>query len=417
MKSADLKGKSIDRLMAIKKLSDATKFQYLNSLSQYLTYLKEDPDALVSDASKNPKAFEKQFVAFLDKKNKETSAATVAGVRNSVKKFLDVNRVERIDWNYINDCIPEKRRYGEDRAPTADEIRRIVNAADLRIKCLVLFLCSSGARIGSLEYLKWGDIMEVEHEGTKFAKVIIYRGEPEQYETFMTPEAYTHLLEYRNLRESMGEKVTPQSFVYATAANVDNFRPEKVRKLSAKTAKNLLRRLLKRLNMRPVIHQGKNSIRYEFKEAHGFRKFFKTRMEMSGVKPIITEMMMGHAIGVAGSYMKPTEEEMVSEYAKAIGNLTIVERREEKSDLRSAFREQLMLVAGFKPEEIAKMDVAKIPDEELQRMIRQKLLGEMANNGNRQKVVPSDEVENHLFQGWEYQASLPNGKAILRLPN
>ena len=55
-------------------------------------------------------------------------------------------------------------------------------------------------------------------------------------------------------------------------------------------------------------------------------------MELSGAKPIITEMLMGHTIGVANSYMKPTLEEMVSEYVKAIPNLTIGGAVGEKAD-------------------------------------------------------------------------------------
>jgi integrase len=57
--------------------------------------------------------------------------------------------------------------------------------------------------------------------------------------------------------------------------------------------------------------------------AHGFRKFFTTQLVNSRVNPEIREMLLGHDIGLAGAYYKPTVEDMYAEYEKAIDNLTI----------------------------------------------------------------------------------------------
>ncbi|HEV2139332.1 MAG TPA: site-specific integrase [Nitrososphaerales archaeon] len=418
MNTYGLEGRSIDRLLSLKKLADVSKEQYLNSLRQFLVYSKQDPDALVTSARTHHKAFEKRLIDFLGKKEAETSPSTAALIRNSVKKFLDVNGVAGIDWPYIDDHITEKKRFGQDRAPTMDEIRRMVNAADLRVKCIVLFLCSSGARIGAINQLKWRDVAEVESDGVKLARVTIYRGEREQYDAFITPEACENLLEYRRYRENVGEKVTLQSPVFVTASNVDDFRPERIRALATDTVKNLLARLQKQLGLREVLSEGKNARRFEFKQGHGFRKFFKTRMELSGAKPIMTEMLMGHAVGVSNSYMKPTQEEMIGEYVKAIDNLTIIGKREERTDRKTEFKREILLkVGGYSKEEVDKLDLAGMQDEEIQKMVRERLLGVMANNGNHQRVIPINEVETYLTKGWEYVAALPTGKAVLKLPN
>lgn len=63
-----------------------------------------------------------------------------------------------------------------------------------------------------------------------------------------------------------------------------------------------------------------------------------------------------------------------------------------------------------------KLDLSKTSDEEFQKMVREKLLGLMANNGSRQKAIRTAEVENYLRQGWEYVASLPDDRAVLKLP-
>ena len=55
----------------------------------------------------------------------------------------------------------------------------------------------------------------------------------------------------------------------------------------------------------------------------GFRKFFTTQLINSKVNPEIREMLLGHKIGLASCYYRPTVEEMYEEYSKAIDNLTI----------------------------------------------------------------------------------------------
>jgi hypothetical protein len=41
-------------------------------------------------------------------------------------------------------------------------------------------------------------------------------------------------------------------------------------------------------------------------------------------------MLLGHGIGLAGAYYKPTEDEMLEEYMKAADNLTINEENRLK---------------------------------------------------------------------------------------
>jgi len=48
--------------------------------------------------------------------------------------------------------------------------------------------------------------------------------------------------------------------------------------------------------------------------------------------------------------------------------------------------------------------------------VRRKLLGSMVNNGNSQRVVSLDDVEEFLSRGWNFVARLNDEKAILRLP-
>src|ERR671914_633809 len=62
--------------------------------------------------------------------------------------------------------------------------------------------------------------------------------------------------------------------------------------------------------------------RHEWKAAHGFRKFYKSRAEQI-MRPINVEITMGHNIGISASYYRPTEQDVLEDYLKAIDLLTV----------------------------------------------------------------------------------------------
>ena len=44
-------------------------------------------------------------------------------------------------------------------------------------------------------------------------------------------------------------------------------------------------------------------------------------------------------------------------------------------------------------------------------------MGAMVNNGASQKVIDVDEVERFLSRGWDFVATLPDDRIVVRLPN
>jgi integrase len=409
-------GESVQRLLGSARLSDATKRGYLGRVRQYLREAQMAPDELVAAARSRPREFEERFIAFIRETGRRSSTSTTTAFRDSVKRFLEINRVEGVNWGYVNEFVPGAKKAGQDRAPTLEEVRRVVDVADLRMKCLVLFLCSSGARIGSVQWLRWKDVEEVEVGGEKFAKLVIYRGEPEEYVTFITPECHRYWQEYRRWRESIGEKVAPSSHVFVTQGNATSFNSGGVRPASVKTLKNLLGRLLDNLGLRSAISERGGYRNYEFKQAHGFRKFFKTRMEVAGVKPLAIETMMGHNTGVSKSYYKPTTEELAKEYSKAIAELTVVKGGKglDKDAVLATIRREMM-GGRYTEEEIREFgDLSRLTVGQFVEILDRKAMG--LNGNSAQKVVPLSEVRALVEQGWEYVSQLPDGYTIVRLP-
>ncbi|HKQ21423.1 MAG TPA: hypothetical protein VJS91_05250, partial [Nitrososphaeraceae archaeon] len=68
---------------------------------------------------------------------------------------------------------------------------------------------------------------------------------------------------------------------------------------------------------------------------HGFRKFFTKQLVDSKLNPEIREMLLGHKIGLASAYYKPTEDEMYQEYSKAIDLLTTNEENRLKRQVEN----------------------------------------------------------------------------------
>jgi hypothetical protein len=66
-------------------------------------------------------------------------------------------------------------------------------------------MAASGIRLGAWDYLKWKHIKAIKNEDKVIAaKIIVYAGEPEEYFSFITPEAYFELekwMKYRVLME------------------------------------------------------------------------------------------------------------------------------------------------------------------------------------------------------------------------
>jgi hypothetical protein len=65
------------------------------------------------------------------------------------------------------------------------------------------------------------------------------------------------------------------------------------------------------------------AIRHEVQRNHGFRKFANTQMVQAKVDAAAKEMLLGHSIGLDDKYYRPTPEQLLDEYLKAVDLLTI----------------------------------------------------------------------------------------------
>jgi len=71
--------------------------------------------------------------------------------------------------------LGESGRKNTDRASTHEEIKKILDVADLRMKVIVLLMASTGMRIGGIPELKLRHLEEVAKEEEKIYKITFTR--------------------------------------------------------------------------------------------------------------------------------------------------------------------------------------------------------------------------------------------------
>ncbi|HEY9492076.1 MAG TPA: hypothetical protein VIP56_08830 [Nitrososphaeraceae archaeon] len=124
----------------------------------------------------------------------EITAATLTNFVKSLKLYTEMAEI-LIPWKKITRGLPRPRGVANDRAPTVDEIRQLIQYPDRRIKPILYTMASSGIRLGAWDYLKWKHITPIHSEagGVLAAKIIVYAGDSEEYYAFISPR---HIIRY-----------------------------------------------------------------------------------------------------------------------------------------------------------------------------------------------------------------------------
>ena len=106
-----------------------------------------------------------QFIAFqIQRANrKEIAECTISNYYKATKLFCEMNDLS-LSWKKISRGSPIGRRAANDRAPTIEEIQKLVEYPNRRIKPIIYTMASSGIRIGAWDYLQWKHVTPL-HNG------------------------------------------------------------------------------------------------------------------------------------------------------------------------------------------------------------------------------------------------------------
>ena len=305
-----------------------TFFDFLNINGD----IKEQATSFVEKYKRDKKGeLEKQlfmFARFQKERvnNKEVSPSTVPNYFKAIKLFCQANRLSNlVEWKLVSKGIPRGLKSADDRAPTLEEIQKLLEFPDRRIGPLVLTLVSSGIRIGAFETMKWKHVTPIYSKDKNeliAAKILVYPGDREQYFSFLTPEAYTSLDEWMKYRSKCGEEITKESYVMRDIWQTDDMEGiQNPQLLNQAAITRLLNRAWQAQKIRTKLSNGERH--HEFKTAHGFRKYFKTQAEQARIPSIKIELLMGHSLGVSDSYVRFTEEQILEDYLQIVEYLTV----------------------------------------------------------------------------------------------
>jgi integrase len=206
--------------------SPVTREKYQKRLEKFFDFLRlegttieEKSVVFVSLANKegNDWTFNAvlRFMQFqLDRANrKEITGSTVRNYLKSIKLFCEMADIS-ITWKKITRGLPRAKSYADDRIPTIEEIRKLLEYPDRRLKAIIITMASSGIRLGAWDYLKWGHVRPITgKEGVDVlaAKIIVYAEEEDEYFTFISKEAYQALKDWMDYRSFSGESINEES--------------------------------------------------------------------------------------------------------------------------------------------------------------------------------------------------------------
>jgi hypothetical protein len=408
-----LKGKSIEPFYQALR-SKYTREAYERRLVTFLEYVEMDVDGFVAKSREDVGWAQKVITDYLMREKdrserKEIAPSTIANVRKPVRLLLEMNDVTQVNWRKMTRMLPPVRRYALDRAPTSEELILLTSNSETRFQAIILTMASSGIRIGSWDYLNWGHVEPIRrNEKVVAAKLLVYAGEPEEYYSFITPEAYNKLKQYIDLREEHGEIISKNSPLIRDKwlANNRGSRKGDIRapkRLQHSGVKRLFENMLWKFGIRK-----EKKRRHEF-SIHSIRKFFKTRCEQV-MKPINVETLMGHSTGISDSYYRPTEKDLLEDYLNAVSLLTISEAEQIRQESQMS-REQTDQRIGQLEELVSKLIAERGQTNPSHDQNHNK---NTSNGTTPKKIVKTKEIEHLINLGWEPMFNLPDGRTVMK---
>ncbi len=308
--------------------SDATKRLYRNTLFQFLRYCDMiDCDQFIKLPIPEIEIFIKKYLIHLQKTVRSTTRKMMYEV---VKKFLYMNDVEP-KWRKLKQYLGKEDKKLSDKPYTHEQIQQLLSLCDTRLRVVVLLFCSTGLRLEALIELRMKHVQKVESVSTY--KVIAYNDEKEEYVTFCTPECASAIDSYIEYRKREGETIGPDSYLirdefdYMEAGLKKNIRP-----VSVSNIQKLIARRLVKLGIRDVNHDpDSNRSRKDVKICHGFRKFFTNQCINSELLTERRWLLEGHhLLNNDNNYVRQNHSQLLTEYMKAVDNLTINEENRLK---------------------------------------------------------------------------------------
>lgn len=213
-------------------------------------------------------------------------------IHNRLKPVKALFRVHGIDLK-LPYTVPGQVKFF-DRAPTPEELQRLLDVADVRERVIVTWVALGGCREGTLAQLRYRHFKEDWKRGKVPACInvpnTIVKGHYASYFTFVGREGVDALKFYLDYRRQGIDKKPPEQITDDTPLIRDEHLVGEIRPIRPQQIFKIVHGLYLCAGL---LNGGKEGIRYKLRP-HSIRKFFKTWLSATGVGPSYVEFWMGH---------------------------------------------------------------------------------------------------------------------------
>lgn len=246
----------------------------------------------------------------------EISVNSVGPMMNAVKAFLDYNEITTTWWKKkIKSSLPPKVKNTKRRSYRLPEMEKMMDLGDPFDRQNIVLFVAGGERVGGQEGLTMRNIIRLP-EGMGILDVYP-DSERWHYQVPLNKEAMSYIDELTAYRQSMGERITPDSPLIRNKCKPLSRDVNRPRAIKRDSIRRRMRRLAKMAGV-PLD---------EIQPDHSFRYYFDTALSNSDCKWEIKELMMGHSPHLSKSYYDKSDpqssKKLLVEYMKGMDALTI----------------------------------------------------------------------------------------------
>lgn len=311
--------------------SESTRKNYTDHIQRFLEFTKlKDYDSILKIDPEQLQTIIEDYVMHLKKTINPNSVGTYM---TGVKHFCVMNRI-KIFWEIIQKMYPQKVKRSGQKAWQTEQIREMLDFSNSkRNKAIIHFLASTGGRIGIFGYPL--QMRHLKNMDDNCLSVLLYAGEPDEYWSFLTPEATEALNRSFDERQNDGERFYPESPIFRTEYRLGI---EKAVQLGRGGTFSMIYRLIKRAKIKRV----RVNKDFDIQMDHGFRKRFNIILKLDNeINSNIAEKIMGHSVTIPldGVYLPAEDPKVIekcfSEFKKAVPELTIDPAERQRIDLET----------------------------------------------------------------------------------
>jgi integrase len=274
--------------------SKYTLYQYVFGIRRFCKLIKKEPDEIIEELRHDRKLYDTyigEIDAFIG--DLEAENLTPGTISNYVKAIKALFRTNGIGLSFPH-RLP-RRIVCPDRAPNPEELRKLIEIADIREKVIISFLVLGGFRVGTLVKLEYRHVKNDLQAGIVpihvHVEAEITKGKYGDYDTFLGLEAVEYLKAYLVFRRNGTDYISSED-IKDSSPIIRNERTKEIKPISPGAIHRIMGRLYGKTNLRRKV--GRKCVRYDLR-VHSLRKFFRTQLG-SKISTECVEYMMGHKL-------------------------------------------------------------------------------------------------------------------------